>query len=129
MRQVDQVEAVAPRPVHGQGGGRGQAHQRVDAGAYRLVQQFQAAATGDQSKATQGVDTLSSDGADQLVQRVMTADVFAAQTNFAAGVDEQGGMQRAAVACQLLLLTDALAQPDQVFQWRQRCAGQGGQGR
>src|SRR5690606_33926038 len=125
MGQVDQVEAMAPRPVHGQCGGRGQAHQGADAGTYRLVQQFQAAAAGDQGEATVSVDTFAGDGADQLVQGVMATDVFTAQTNLAAGVDEQGGMQRAAVACQLLLLTDALAQASQVFQRWQCCAAQG----
>lgn len=118
MGQVDQVEAVAPRPLHGQGGRGGQAHQGADAGTYCLVQQFQAAATGDQGEATVSVDTFAGDGADQLVQGVMATDVFTAQTNLTAGIDEQGGMQRAAVACQLLLLTDALAQSGEMFKWR-----------
>ena len=88
MGQVDQVEAMAPRPVHGQGGGGGQAHQGADTGAHRLVQQLQAAATGDQGEAPGAVDALAGEGADQLVQGVVAADVFAAQTNLALGVDE-----------------------------------------
>ena len=100
---MDQVEAMASRPFHGQCRGGGQAHQGADAGTYGLVQQFQAAAAGHQGEAAAGVDTFAGQCANQFVESVVAADVLAAQADLARRVDEQGGMQGAAVACQLLL--------------------------
>lgn len=120
MGLVDQVQLVAARPLHGQGGWRGEADQGADPGAYGLVDKLQAAAAGDHGEALRSIQSLSMQGADQLVEGVVAADVLATQAQLAMLVEIQRGMQGAAMARQSLGLLDTLAQGAEMDGGRQR---------
>ncbi|MNP18718.1 hypothetical protein D3C76_1112100 [compost metagenome] len=80
---MDKVEVVPARPFHGEGGRGGEADQGGQAGTHRLVDKFQAAAAGDHGESGAGVEAFPQQGADQLVQGVMAADVFTTQAHLA----------------------------------------------
>ncbi|MNP16021.1 hypothetical protein D3C76_1083990 [compost metagenome] len=113
--------------MQGKAGGRRQADQGLDAGTQYFLDQLQAAAAGDDGQATLGVDALPQQGADQFVEGVVPADVFAAEQQFAVAVHEQRRMHRAAVLAEGLEGIDALTQADQPLRRWQGCARQLGQ--
>ena len=121
MGQVDQVQVVPARPLHGECRGGREADQGAEAGTHRLVDEFQAAAAGDHGETGARVKLVPQDGADEFVEGVVAADVFAAQRQFAAGVDEERGVQGAAAAREVLLGGDALAQVGQVLRRGSGC--------
>jgi len=124
VRDVDQVQAVLERPAHGQRSRGGQADEGAEAGAYGFVDQFEAATAGDHDEALTRIEAFELQGADQLVEGVVAADVFAAQQCFAVGVEVQRRVQGTAAAGQLLGLLDALADAVEMRGGWQGCRGQ-----
>ncbi|MCY1394312.1 hypothetical protein D9M71_92280 [compost metagenome] len=114
-------------PLQRKPSGRGQADQGLDAGAQHFLDQLQAAAAGNDGNATGEGDLLANQRADQLVQGVVPADIFAAQQQLALIVHEQRRVDCPAMLSQGLELTDALAQALQPMCRRQWRTGQGGQ--
>ncbi|KPX59397.1 Unknown protein sequence, partial [Pseudomonas amygdali pv. lachrymans] len=105
-------------------GGRRQADQGLDACAQYFLNQFQAAAAGHDGDAACQGDVLTDQCADQLVQRVVAANVFTSQQQLAVTVHEHRSMHSATMAAKRLELTDALTQAFQPLNRRQGCAGQ-----
>jgi len=64
-----------------------------------------------------GRNPCDGEGAEQLVQGIVSTDILAAEAQRAGGVNKQSSMQRAGVAGTLLELTDALAQPNKMLGW------------
>ncbi|BCY02514.1 hypothetical protein PszF2a_23030 [Stutzerimonas stutzeri] len=121
MGQMNEVEVVLTRPLHGELSRCREADQRADAGAHGLVDQFQAAATGDHDEAFARLAALQRQRADQLVQRVMPADVLTAEGDLSVAVDIQRRVQRTAVARHQLGARNALAQLMEMPFGRQCC--------
>lgn len=122
MRNVDQIQVMLERPAHGQCGGSGQTDEGAEAGAHRFVDQFEAATAGDHHKALTRIDVSDLHRADQLVESVVPADVFAAQQRLTAGIEVQRRVQGAAAAGQLLSLFNTLADAIEM-RGRRQCAG------
>src|SRR5690606_5263303 len=102
--------------------------QGYDTHADGLVHQFQATAAGYHGKAVAHILVRAQQGADQLVQGVMTTDIFPAYQHVALPIDKGGGVQPATVPGQLLRCIHALTQVLQVRNIResgryQRCEG------
>ena len=122
MGQMNEVEVVLTRPLHGELSRCREADQRADAGAHGLVDQFQAAAAGDHDEAFARLAALQRQRADQLVQCVMPADVLTAEGDLSVAVDIQRRVQRTAVARHQLGARNALAQlMEMPFGWQ--CCG------
>ncbi len=111
-------------PLHREARGRRQADQGLDAGPQDFLDQFEAATAGDDRHAAGHRDLLPDQRADQLVEGVVPANVFATQQQFALGVHEQRGVDCAAVLAQGLELADTVTQAIEPLGRWQRCAGQ-----
>ncbi len=85
---MDQVEVVLPRPARGKAGRRRKADQSRNSGALHLVDELEAATAGHHGDAAGDFVPVALECADQLVQRIVPTDVFAAQQQLAPGIDE-----------------------------------------
>lgn len=124
LRQVDEVEVVPARPLQGQAGGRRQADQGLDARAQNFLNQFQAAAAGNNRQAAVGRNLLADQRANQFIQSVMPTDVFATHQQFALAIHKHCRMHGTAVLDQGLECADTLAQAIEPLRRRQGRAGQ-----
>ena len=103
---------------------RDRADQGLDAGAQDFLDQFEAAAAGDNRQPASGRDLLADQSADQFVEGVVPADIFAAEQQLTFVIHEHRGMHRTAMLAQGLEGADALAQAIKPFDRWQRGAGQ-----
>ena len=81
-RESCEGNAGRARNANGKRGGSGNGGEQTNAGHGRLLYHFVAGATGDDREPQRGIDAARSQRADEFVQRVVAAHIFAQVLNF-----------------------------------------------